>query len=182
MVRRKRNNYSQADRDLHMENWEAAGRPAKGSFAKEHNLTASMFSRWLQLAGKIPIPRGGMTGGTPPHLQTVAQQKHGARGTKRPRRTDTFIRKVLADCYHMFLEKESYDIIHKAKEQLAHVHIADGDRYFPGHSPSGGMDFIVFFDALKKSGYDGLISTEAKFDDFESEAAVSNAFTRKLWE
>ena len=90
--------------------------------------------------------------------------------------------KVLADCYHMFLEKESYDIIHKAKEQLAHVHISDGDRYFPGHCPSGGMDFAVFFDALKNIGYAGLISTEAKFDDFESEAAVSNAFTRELWE
>ncbi len=90
--------------------------------------------------------------------------------------------KVLADCYHMFLEKESFDIIQKAKDWLAHVHISDGDRYFPGHSPGGGMDFSAFFDALKKSGYDGLISTEAKFDDFESEAAVSNAFTRELWE
>ncbi len=90
--------------------------------------------------------------------------------------------KVLADCYHMFQERESYDIIQKAKDWLAHVHIADGDRHFPGHSPGGGLDFAAFFDALKKSGYDGLISTEAKFDDFGSEGAVSNAFTRKLWE
>ena len=55
----------------------------------------------------------------------------------------------------MFLEKESYDIIQKAKDWLVHVHISDGDRYFPGHSPSGGMDFAVFFDALKKVAMTG---------------------------
>ncbi len=90
--------------------------------------------------------------------------------------------KVLADCYHMYLEKEPYDVFRKAAKQLAHVHIADGDRTYPGHSDKGGVDFGALLGALKAAGYDGLISTEAKGDDFAAESKVSRAFVRRIWE
>ena len=99
MARRKRSNYSPADREVHIKGWEDAGRPPRGRYANEHNLTPSMFNRWLQLAGKIPIPEGGMTGGTPQHLKTVSQQKRSGKGRVRHRRTDAYIRGVLNDCY-----------------------------------------------------------------------------------
>jgi sugar phosphate isomerase/epimerase len=105
-----------------------------------------------------------------------------AEGLKIAERLDLSHIAVLADCYHMFQEGESLDILQKAKDRLAHVHIADGDRYFPGHSPSGGMDFGAFFDALKKCGYEGLVSTEARFDDFDNEGPLSNAFVRDIWD
>ena len=99
MARKKRNEYSPADREAHVKAWEDAGCPPRGRYAKEHNLTPSMFSRWLQLAGKLPVPPGGMAGGTPQHLKTVAQQKTSGKRTTRPRRTDAYIQAVLADAY-----------------------------------------------------------------------------------
>ena len=90
--------------------------------------------------------------------------------------------KVLADCYHMHLEKEPYDVFRRAAKQLAHVHIADGDRTYPGHSDKGGVDFGALFGALKAVGYDGLVSTEARSDDFEAESRTSRAFVREAWE
>jgi D-psicose/D-tagatose/L-ribulose 3-epimerase len=90
--------------------------------------------------------------------------------------------KVLADCYHMYLEKESYDVFRKAARLLAHVHIADGDRTYPGHSDKGGVDFGFLLKALKASGYDGLVSTEAKTEDFAAESRASRVFIRRIWE
>jgi D-psicose/D-tagatose/L-ribulose 3-epimerase len=90
--------------------------------------------------------------------------------------------KVLADSYHMFQEKEPYESLQRLTGWLEHVHIADGDRYYPGHSESGGVDFAAFFRALKDSGYEGLISTEARFEDFDREGAISRTFVRELWE
>jgi D-psicose/D-tagatose/L-ribulose 3-epimerase len=90
--------------------------------------------------------------------------------------------RLLADCYHMYLEKESYDVFRKVAKQLAHVHIADGDRTYPGHSDKGGVDFAALFRALKDIGYDGLVSTEAKSEDFAGESRASRAFVRGIWE
>lgn len=40
--------------------------------------------------------------------------------------------RVLADSYHMFMEKEPYDVFEEAGSLLAHVHISDRDRAYPG--------------------------------------------------
>ena len=79
--------------------------------------------------------------------------------------------KVLADSYHMFVENESYNVIDDAAPWLAHVHISDRDRIYPGRLTeesriSGGIngplagaagtgggpgvDFNSFFTALKR--------------------------------
>ena len=95
--------------------------------------------------------------------------------------------KILADSYHMFVENESYDVIGEAAPWLAHVHISDRDRIYPGklagESQTGavGVDFNSFFGALKKVGYEGLISTECPFDDFERETKESLMFIRNKW-
>lgn len=101
--------------------------------------------------------------------------------------------KVLADSYHMFVENESHDVISEAAPWLAHVHISDRDRIYPGKlagesqtvaaggGKAGGVDFKSFFGALKKVGYEGLISTECPFDDFEAETKESLVFIRDTW-
>ena len=52
-----------------------------------------------------------------------------------------------------------------AAEWLAHVHIAEPvKRSYPGNDD---FDFTDFFTALRKAGYDGRVSCECKFDNFD---------------
>jgi sugar phosphate isomerase/epimerase len=92
--------------------------------------------------------------------------------------------KVLADAYHMYLEKESYGIIASAVESgmLAHVHIAEGDRSFPLPERHGsGVDFAAFFAALYEAGYQGAISAECQSARFAEDSAKSQDYVRSVW-
>lgn len=98
MSRRKRKEYSPQDRENYIAQWEAEGRPPKGTYARANDLTPSMFTRWLQLAGKVPVPPGGVTGGTPRHLLTVAQQAKTRGQNAKNRKVEVeVIRKALYD-------------------------------------------------------------------------------------
>jgi D-psicose/D-tagatose/L-ribulose 3-epimerase len=90
---------------------------------------------------------------------------------------------VLADSYHMLEEQESLTVLSDAVASglLAHVHIADRERVFPGLPAVNGMDFRAFFQALHKSGYDGRISAECRFDDFSVNSKRSLDYVRALW-
>ena len=73
--------------------------------------------------------------------------------------------KALADLYHVWQEEEPMQNIVDAAEWLAHVHIAEPvKRSYPGNDD---FDFTDFFTALRKAGYDGRISCECKFDNFD---------------
>ena len=75
--------------------------------------------------------------------------------------------KALADLYHVWQEDEPMQNILDAAEWLAHVHIAEPvKRSYPGNDD---FDFTDFFTALKKAGYDGRVSCECKFDNFETD-------------
>ena len=43
-------------------------------------------------------------------------------------------------------------------KQLIHVHLADNDRYYPGH---GHMDFKEIFETLDEISYTGAVAVEA---------------------
>jgi sugar phosphate isomerase/epimerase len=75
--------------------------------------------------------------------------------------------RLLADTYHMLRENESPDAIRRAKGLIVHVHCAEGD----GRGPLGaiGEDHRPFFRALKDIGYDGRVSIEATWRDFDSQ-------------
>lgn len=63
------------------------------------------------------------------------------------------------DSYHMNIEEA--DIRHSLElsaKQLVHVHLADSDRYYPGH---GHMDFKEIFETLGEISYTGAVAVEA---------------------
>ena len=65
---------------------------------------------------------------------------------------------LLADIYHMTQNGESPDAILRAGPLLWHVHIAEKEkRTAPGVA---GDDFRPFLDALRKIGYNGMMSIE----------------------
>lgn len=98
-------------------------------------------------------------------LRTVAD---GVAMVKRVNRKGV---KVLADLYHVWQEDEPMQNIVDAAEWLAHIHIAEPvKRSYPGNDD---FDFSDFFAALKKAGYDGRISCECKFDNFDLDAETA---------
>ena len=86
--------------------------------------------------------------------------------------------KVLVDFYHLMVEKEPFDNIVAAGDQIAHVHVADTDRLYPG---SGQYDYQGFAQSLASAGYKGRISVECNFRDFDKEVPQSIHFLRKIF-
>ena len=74
---------------------------------------------------------------------------------------------VLADCFHMGMEGESYASIVEAGPLLKHAHVADQGRRYPAEF---GYDIDGFFAALRAAGYDDRVSIEANFADLATEA------------
>lgn len=88
--------------------------------------------------------------------------------------------KVLADTYHMHIEKESFDILKQAKEELAHVHVADGNRMFPRAVEQGVVDFQKLLNILREIGYEGGVSAECNFKELEWESSDALKFMKSL--
>lgn len=87
--------------------------------------------------------------------------------------------KVLADYYHVALDGEPFEDIVRVGG-VSHVHIAAaGSRAYPAECEPG---FIRFFDALRKSGYDGRVSLEGKTEDPDRDAPAALKVLRSLAE
>ena len=98
-------------------------------------------------------------------LRTVADGLAMAKRVNRPGI------KALADLYHIWQEEEPMQNTIDAAEWLAHVHIAEPvKRSYPGNDD---FDFTDFFAALQKAGYDGRVSCECQFDNFDEDVAVA---------
>ncbi len=79
--------------------------------------------------------------------------------------------KALADLYHMWQENEPMQNIIDTGPWLAHIHIAEPvKRSYPGNDD---FDFTNFFTALKDVNYNGRVSCECKFDDFNSDIVTA---------
>ena len=87
--------------------------------------------------------------------------------------------RLLADFYHMTMEHEPLDHLVDAGDRLAHIHVADTDRLYPG---SGEYDYDTFFGHLKRIGYPGRISVECNLRDFVSETGKALPFLRAKWD
>lgn len=62
------------------------------------------------------------------------------------------------DTVHMNIEEAHIgDAIRAGKGYIGHVHVADNDRWYPGHAH---YDFLETIQALKKIGYDGALALE----------------------
>ena len=86
--------------------------------------------------------------------------------------------KVLVDFYHQMVEGEAFDQIVRAGERIAHVHVADTDRLYPG---SGKYDYQGFARSLADAGYNKRISVECNFRDFDQEVPQSIQFLREVF-
>ena len=106
-------------------------------------------------------------------INSVAEGVSFARQVNRPS-----IR-VLADFYHMDEDDEPLETLIENKDWLAHIHVADTGRLAPG---TGRYPYAVFVDLLRQAGYDGMVSAECRWNDFEAEAAPSVEFLRRVFQ
>ena len=65
------------------------------------------------------------------------------------------------------------------RDRLAHFHLADTGRRWPG---SGQYDYSTFFRQVKAAGYDGRMSLECSFDNFPSNIETALAFLEDAWQ
>jgi D-psicose/D-tagatose/L-ribulose 3-epimerase len=86
--------------------------------------------------------------------------------------------RVLADLYHLELEREPLAHVAAAGPLLAHVHVAGGERRAPDVP---GYNYRGFMAALRAAGYDRRISAECSWEDLESQAVQALAFLRSQW-
>jgi sugar phosphate isomerase/epimerase len=76
------------------------------------------------------------------------------------------------DTVHMNIDESDLgNAIRRAGSWIRHVHLADNDRYYPGH---GHMDFREILQGLKDIGYDGALALET-FDRPDSRTSGRKA-------
>jgi sugar phosphate isomerase/epimerase len=85
---------------------------------------------------------------------------------------------VVADLFHIQLEREPFAVLHEHADQIGHAHIADTGRRYPG---SGDWPWREFVGELRAAGYGGSISLECVWgDDFGGEVRKSLGALRAL--
>ena len=86
--------------------------------------------------------------------------------------------KLVADFYHLMLEKEDPGVILRAGDYIQHVHFSKVEgRVFPRNVEDA---YVHFFTNLKRIGYKKKVSVEAYSEDFDSDAAQCLALLRQL--
>jgi sugar phosphate isomerase/epimerase len=85
--------------------------------------------------------------------------------------------KLLFDTFHFTAEGDKWENLAAAKDSIFHVHVADSERQTIGE---GSTDFRKIFDFLKKSGYNGRVSSESGFKDFDTHLRSTLALMKKL--
>ncbi|MBR5452430.1 MAG: sugar phosphate isomerase/epimerase [Clostridia bacterium] len=78
--------------------------------------------------------------------------------------------KTMVDFHHFHIMKEDYSVLFEVKDYLAHMHIARGtaDRGVP-HLESDREYLEEVFGVINQLGYDGTLTIEAIYKDFETE-------------
>lgn len=94
--------------------------------------------------------------------------------------------RIVADTYHMHVQREDADILEDALEMglLAHVHLADKERRLPGvEQVEKGVDFASILRTLKGNGYGGALSLECREISTSEEELVRQSvkYVRQLW-
>ena len=83
----------------------------------------------------------------------------------------------LADIYHMMQENEGPEAILKGGKYLKHCHVAEKmDRAAPG---TNGEDLTPYYNALHQIGYQGGLSIECSWKDFDKQLAPALANLKK---
>ncbi|MCR4614863.1 MAG: sugar phosphate isomerase/epimerase [Clostridiales bacterium] len=92
--------------------------------------------------------------------------------------------KVLADTYHMFIEKESYDVFSECSDFLKNIHFSNPNppncRFFP-HDVNE-FDYKPIVDQVKAAGYNGKISIEARLIDADVDIPLAVKVMKQLFD
>ncbi|MBX2997237.1 MAG: TIM barrel protein [Caldilineaceae bacterium] len=99
-------------------------------------------------------------------------------GVRLAQQVDSPSIQVLADLYHMQMDGEPLENVEIHRSWIRHIHVADSGRFAPG---TGEYPYAEFFRMLHRIGYDGMISVECKWRDFEAEAPAAVRFLREMW-
>ena len=86
--------------------------------------------------------------------------------------------KLLGDSYHMYLEGEDPNVLYENRDILKHIHVAEPVGRV---NPKDGLYLRQCGEALKKAGYEGRVSIECNYRNFEEEIRVSFPFLQKLF-
>ena len=86
--------------------------------------------------------------------------------------------KMIIDYYHLRVEKESPDIILKARKEIVHFHFANPNGRLWPKSPAEDPDYDEFFKLVKQIGFHGGISIEGR-GSLAQDATASLAFFRQ---
>lgn len=85
--------------------------------------------------------------------------------------------RLLADVYHMYMEKEDLSVLGKVLPVLKHIHVSStGTRKHPGIEKEEYLD--GFIAELKKIGYEGDVSIEARLDDFDKDSLAGITYIK----
>ena len=87
---------------------------------------------------------------------------------------------LLLDTHHIFLEDKSMESsLRKSAGRIAHVHLSDSNRKYPG---AGNVDFELAARTLDDIGYSGAVSLEVLATPSGDEAARNGlACMRQIW-
>lgn len=81
--------------------------------------------------------------------------------------------KFMADLFHMGIEEQnSVTALKSTHSQLAHMHLADSNRFEPGQ---GHTDFAPIIDALEEINFEGYLALECMFKADELTALTNTA-------
>ncbi|ENL6904563.1 sugar phosphate isomerase/epimerase family protein [Enterobacter ludwigii] len=82
---------------------------------------------------------------------------------------------IIGDFYHMNIEEDSLtEALHRNRDLLGHVHIADNHRYQPG---SGTLDFARLFGQLRADNYQGYVVYECRVRADDPAQAYQDSLT-----
>lgn len=87
---------------------------------------------------------------------------------------------LVADYYHMAIEREDPEILIGAADYIKHVHFARVEgRVFPKNIYEDS--YLPFINALKLINYHGRVSIEAYSSDFYNDAVISLQFLKRFF-
>lgn len=90
--------------------------------------------------------------------------------------------KILLDFYHIALNKDDISSMASLGADIIHTHIANPHkRYYPFSNDN--TDYKIFFEALKKAGYNARMSIEGNIQhDFQQDSIHSLEYLKQIWE
>lgn len=135
------------------------------------------LTRFLKLAGQVAGAHGITIAVEPLNSKDTNSINTITQAVELVREVDHPFVKVLVDSCHMLIENEPISAIAGAAGLIAHSHIADIGRLHPG---SGNYPTREFIEALKAAGYNGRLSVECLWKNFDIECGKAYKFLQGL--